>query len=468
MPPKRIKTKNADKSSAGGQEPPTRPQSSTSHNTIEGELEAATRKVAQDQKRSMAAQQCTEENAVPMPKCKDTPDQAASTETPSAKRAKPALTQGLDSQWLKDNISRGAVKKTKTPAMGTKLKVLSAAPRQPTTEMDVATPSTGSLADENAVATAAIRDAKAMGLKAAIALDIDMAVKKEAEAVKPLQLQGMDDIPFCNLDEYCIFDSPLVTATLDWAGAADDPFSMNEHYQINKILQKIWDELLLDNPLNVSAFESELVLKVFAMHLKHIASSPLDFHAGYLVGALALAAVSVKHAFKKHQQVQATSDDKGITFRLNEWGNLAVGWTAYLRKFDDQKWGKILVAAGKFAMKSHCSAIDFLQAPVDKYEEHTTMAVSDQEDADENKDNRMKLSDGEGDSAIVEGDSELAEGGEYDKEGSREVRTDDELAEGDGHIDEADGDDNRDADSIRLCYEVDDEVLNHSDLGTQQ
>ncbi|KAI0027679.1 hypothetical protein K488DRAFT_74358 [Vararia minispora EC-137] len=462
--------------------------------------------------------------AVPTPKRKDTPDQASSTETPSAKRAKPALAQGLDSQWLKDNVSRGAVKKTKTPATGTKLKAL----RQPAAETDVATPGTGGLEDENAVATAAMRDAKvvsgkkmagkrtiaSMGLKATIAPDTDAAVKKEAEAVKPLRLQGMDDIPFRNLDEYRIFDSALVTATLDWAGAADDPFGTNEHPQINKILQKIWDEVLPDNPLNVSeclavkkvmadrfnnyqsgigkagrtvvyehlqvkqkldpnldiktyaklmaprtkpflylykdpefsdnqckaqagAFESELVLKVFAMHLKRVASSPLDFHAGHPVGALALAAVSVERAFKEHQQVQATSDDKGIAFGSNEWGNSAVGWTAYL-------------------------------PPVDEYEERATMAVSDQEDGDEDEDKGMDLSDGEGDSTIAEGDGELAEVGEYDEEDFREVGTDNELAEGEGNVDDADGNNNGDAGSIQLRYEVDDEALNHSGLGAQQ
>ncbi|KAI0027145.1 hypothetical protein K488DRAFT_74773 [Vararia minispora EC-137] len=66
MPPKWIKTKNADDSSTQGREPPTCPQLSTPHDTIERELEVAACKVAWDQKRLMAAQQHAEENAAPI------------------------------------------------------------------------------------------------------------------------------------------------------------------------------------------------------------------------------------------------------------------------------------------------------------------------------------------------------------------------------------------------------------------
>ncbi|KAI0035551.1 hypothetical protein K488DRAFT_68349 [Vararia minispora EC-137] len=443
----------------------------------------------------------------------------------ASKRVKPVIAQGIDRDWMKDNVSKGSSRKGSAD----------------TTETGASSTGLGGLQDESLEATAASRDAKAnmitgkggrtiaaMGLKATVAPDTDVAVKKEAEAVKPLRMQGMEDIPFRSLDEYRIFDTAVITAALDWAGAADNPFGTNEHPQINKILQKIWDELLPDNPLDITnclavkkvvadrfnnyrsgigkagrtvvaehlqskrqidpnldiqnyakimaprtkpflylykdsevgtgpyltlvatetselalgttqartgAFESELVLKVFAAHLKRVASSPLDFHVGHPVGALALAAVSVECAFKEYQQAQAALDDKGIAFGSNEWGNSAVGWTAYLRKFDDRKWARILGAAGEFATKSSRRfAIDFLQAPVDEYEERATMAVSDQEDADGDEVERAPSDDGARQrsySAIVGADDELAnwELGQSDDECPEDMETRmDELA----------------------------------------
>ncbi|KAI0026634.1 hypothetical protein K488DRAFT_92193 [Vararia minispora EC-137] len=90
-----------------------------------------------------------------------------------------------------------------------------------------------------------------MGLKATVAVDTDAAVKKEAED-KHIRLQSMDNIPFRSTDEYRTFDNTYVIAMLDWASTSDDPFGTNEHPQIDKMLQKVWNELLPDNPVNVN------------------------------------------------------------------------------------------------------------------------------------------------------------------------------------------------------------------------
>ncbi|KAI0031236.1 hypothetical protein K488DRAFT_87028 [Vararia minispora EC-137] len=207
------------------------------------------------------------------------------TALPSAqKRSKPSIAQGIDRDWLKDNTCKGAVKKvraaTSIRVAGIKLTGKGSicgsmqASQEPAEEADPLGAGLGGLEDEDPGATAASRDAKAnmkkgkggrtiaaMGLKATVAVDTDAAVKKEAED-KPIRFQSMDDIPFRSADEYRTFDNTYVVAMLDWASASDDPFGTNEHPQIDKMLQKVWNELLPDNPLDVNDYPA--IKKVIA------------------------------------------------------------------------------------------------------------------------------------------------------------------------------------------------------------
>ncbi|KAI0027014.1 hypothetical protein K488DRAFT_91477 [Vararia minispora EC-137] len=373
------------------------------------------------------------------PKRKGAPEPATEPRIGS-KRTKPSLAQGMDRDWLKENVSKGAIKKSRTAASssGDKLNGLSLASKRDTEKRDPSESTLGGLEDEDPGATVALRDAKgsganegkgrrtiaAMGLKATVAVDTDAAIKKEAED-KPVRLQSMDDIPFRSADEYRTFDNTYVVAMLDWASTSDDPFGTNEHPQIDKILQKVWDELLPDNPLNVTdypaikkviadrfnnhwstiskigrnvvkehlqgkvdkdpkfdmqtgAFESEFICTVFAAHLRRVATSPFDFHMGNPVGALALSAVSVERAFKEYQRnEEGIANQKGLPFGSNEWGSPAVGWSAYIRKFSPAKWTKILATATEYMKISGRSAVDTLQTHVDAYEERAMLELSD-------------------------------------------------------------------------------------------
>ncbi|KAI0026569.1 hypothetical protein K488DRAFT_92295 [Vararia minispora EC-137] len=186
-----------------------------------------------------------------------------------SKRTKPSLAQGMDHDWLKENVSKGAIKKSRTAASssGAKVNGLSLASKRVVEKGDASESTLGGLKDEDPGATAASREAKGdhankgksrrtiavMGLKASVAVDTDAAIKKEAED-KPVQLQSMDDIPFRSADEYRTFDNTYVVAMFDWASTSDDPFGTNEHPQIDKILQKVWDKLLPNNPLNVTDY----------------------------------------------------------------------------------------------------------------------------------------------------------------------------------------------------------------------
>ncbi|KAI0027992.1 hypothetical protein K488DRAFT_90234 [Vararia minispora EC-137] len=193
-----------------------------------------------------------------------------------SKRTKPSLVQGMDRDWLKENVSKGAIKKSRTAASSFRAKAngLSLASKRVAEKGDASKSTLGGLEDEDPGATAASREAKgdankgkgrrtiaAMGLKASVAVDTDAAIKKEAED-KPVQLQSMDDIPFRSADEYRTFDNTYVIAMLDWASTSDDPFGTNKRPQIDKILQKVWDELLPDNPLNVTDYPA--IKKVIA------------------------------------------------------------------------------------------------------------------------------------------------------------------------------------------------------------
>ncbi|KAI0027373.1 hypothetical protein K488DRAFT_74593 [Vararia minispora EC-137] len=203
------------------------------------------------------------------PKRKVAPEPSGTAAPIASKRSKPSIVQGIDRDWLKENASKGAVKKvcSMSSSAGIKLNgwIRSAlASKGPAEKADPSGASLGGVEDEDPGATAALGEAKAnvkkakggrtiaaMGLKATVAVDTDAAVKKEAED-KPVRLQSMDDIPFRSADEYRTFDNTYVIAMLDWASTSDDPFGTNEHPQIDKMLQKVWNELLPDNPLNVN------------------------------------------------------------------------------------------------------------------------------------------------------------------------------------------------------------------------
>ncbi|KAI0028257.1 hypothetical protein K488DRAFT_89913 [Vararia minispora EC-137] len=332
------------------------------------------------------------------PKRKGAPEPATEPRIGS-KRTKPSLAQGMDRDWLKENVSKGAIKKSRTAASssGDKLNGLSLASKRDTEKRDPSESTLGGLEDEDPGATVALRDAKGSGTN-------------KGKGRRTIAA-SMDDIPFRSADEYQTFDNTYIVAMLDWASTSDDPFRTNEHPQIDKILQKVWDELLLDNPLNVTDYPAikkviadwfnnhrstigKIGRNVVKEHLQGkvdkdpkfdvssyarcVATSPFDFHMGNPVGALALSAVSVERAFKEYQRnEEGIANQKGLPFRSNKWGSPAVGWSAYIHKFSPAKWTKILATATEYMKISGHSAVDTLQTHVDAYEERAMLELSD-------------------------------------------------------------------------------------------
>ncbi|KAH7911540.1 hypothetical protein BJ138DRAFT_1125980 [Hygrophoropsis aurantiaca] len=98
-----------------------------------------------------------------------------------------------------------------------------------------------------------------MGLKFA-KKDVDDAVTEAKEhkrgsnaGGKPLKTLKASDLPFTGDADHKTWDR-LVRTLLDWAGTVDDPFGTNEHPELSKRLQDLWDMLFPHLELDISDY----------------------------------------------------------------------------------------------------------------------------------------------------------------------------------------------------------------------
>ncbi|KAH7905006.1 hypothetical protein BJ138DRAFT_1183844, partial [Hygrophoropsis aurantiaca] len=103
--------------------------------------------------------------------------------------------------------------------------------------------------------TVTARTTSQMGVKIQ-KMDVNDAVKEAKEPTsrgKPLKGLKASDLPFTDDSDHKVWDS-LVRALLDWAGTVDDPFGTNEHPDLARRLQELWDHFFPHLELEISDY----------------------------------------------------------------------------------------------------------------------------------------------------------------------------------------------------------------------